>query len=118
MDRICEILASVRFNFATEQELQDGIAMALGTAGVIFIREHRLDAKSRIDFYIPDGKIGLEVKTKTHSSPSGTLSQCLRYCHRSEIDCLVLATSRLRLHLPETLNGKPVRVVQILSHAF
>lgn len=117
IDRICDIIASVRFNFSSERELQDGIAMALAHAGVTFIREHHLGTKDRIDFYIPDGKVGIEVKTKSHSSPSGTASQCLRYCHSDKIDCLVLATSRLRLDLPETLNNKPVRVVQIWVNA-
>lgn len=115
MDELVAILSAVRFNFSSEAELQDGIESVLKDAGVVFQREYRLNAKERIDFYLPVSRHGIEVKTK--GSPSSVLRQVHGYAQNDAIAGLLLVTSRLRLTLPDELNGKPMRVLSLWQHA-
>lgn len=105
-DKVCLLLGAFRFTFATENELQQGLADALTSLGLDPEREVRLGAAGRIDLLV-DG-VGIEVKvTGQRSRVSAQLS---RYAERPEVRELLLVTTRARHRLPEELSGKPCRV--------
>jgi len=74
-------------------------------------REVRVGSADRIDFLLPGG-LGVEVKI--NGSLSGLTRQVHRYAQREEISALIVVTTRHRLaQLPDTMHGKPVRVVKV-----
>lgn len=78
------------------------------------LREHVLDQASRIDFYLPRLRLGLEVKVK--GGPSPVLRQLQRYLASPDIAHLVLVTSRpYLLHLARPLATQPFTVVRLLE---
>jgi hypothetical protein len=115
LDHIFGLLSLHRFTFATEGELQDGIALVLTEANVSFEREFTLLPKDRIDFMVED--LGLEVKVA--GSLSSVTRQLFRYAESPLIGSLLLVTSRIALHsrLPAQMNGKPLRVLRLMSSA-
>jgi hypothetical protein len=106
---IAALLQRHAFTFADERELQEGIAAVLAPLGPA--REVRVGARDRIDFLLPGG-IGVEVKID--GSLSALTRQAHRYAQRAEIAALIIVTNRHRLaQLPDTISGKPVRVVTV-----
>jgi hypothetical protein len=105
---IAAAIRSRRYHYATEAELQDGIALALD--GVAFRREVALTTHDRIDFLV-DG-VGIEVKIGGGLTP--LLRQLARYAAHSEIAALIVVTTKLQLcRLPDSLAGKPLCVVAL-----
>lgn len=105
-DEICALLATFRFSFAHEDDLQRGIAQALHSLDLTPEREVRLGSAGRIDLLL-DG-IGIEVKVT--GQPRRVEAQLERYAERDEIRGLVLVTTRARHRPPSVLAGKPCRV--------
>lgn len=104
---LASILTSYRYHFADELELHAGLARALESAGVGFLREHRLDPFGRIDFLC--GDIGLEVKIQ--EPRAAVLRQLGGYARHASIASLVLVTTRFQLRsMPPELHGKPLSV--------
>ncbi len=128
LDRLLGLVAAARFRFATEKDLQAGIAGLLAEAGVPFAREARLAPGDVIDFLVggappaagPAGpappdlpRVGLEVKLG--GTATAVAAQLLRYAASPELAGLLLVTARSRHHIypgpaPE-LGGKPLRVL-------
>lgn len=108
-DRVSAKLGAVRFNFATEDELQRGISEAL--EGETFEREARLDSSSRIDFLIE----GVGIEAKIGGGSSALTRQLMRYAKSDRIEALIVVTSKEqhRLQIPSMMNGKPIRVVSL-----
>ncbi|GAA1983354.1 hypothetical protein [Amycolatopsis minnesotensis] len=103
-------LAGFRFTWADEHALQDSIADVLTTAGWPVRREVRLGPRSRIDFVV--GRIGVEVKVA--GTPETVTRQLQRYAHSSELDELVLATTRATHRIvPPVLAGTPVTIAYL-----
>ena len=114
-EQIRAVLAGYRFRFASERELQDGIARVLEGAGLTHRREATLGAAGTIDFLV--GDVGVEVKIK------GALAQVTRQLHRyaeePTVRELLLVTGSARLdRLPSSLCGKPLGVLHLLASAF
>ncbi len=113
IDQISEEFREWSFtSISVEAELQFEIGIVLGKMGHKFLREYVLNARSRIDFYLPDHKIGIEVKV------AGGVNQVMRQIHRynacDPIDGVILVTNRIRhTTISEELNHRPVRVVFI-----
>lgn len=107
--RVAAAVCGYRFHFDNESGLQDAVAKLLGDLGIPFEREFDLSPHGRIDFYLPETRVGLEVKVK--GSPSDVLSQIHGYVQHEQIDGLLLVTARMRLgRVPRLINGKPVDV--------
>lgn len=104
---IVDALAGYRFAYATEDGLQEGIAKALTAKGFPVEREVRLDARSRLDLLV--GSVAIEVKVAGRSP----IMQVRRYLEHWRVEGLVLVTGRVTHRMPESINGKPIRVVQI-----
>jgi hypothetical protein len=110
---VARLLRSRRFTFIGEAELQGAIATLLGQEGIVFERERQLGAAGRIDFYLPDTALGIEVKVE--GSPSAVARQLMRYAEHDEIRQILLVTSRARAGslIRHRLNGKRVDVLTL-----
>ncbi|WP_425618077.1 hypothetical protein NA78x_001770 [Anatilimnocola sp. NA78] len=93
---IIPLVRSHRLRFGTEQQLHEDVAALLTSADVLFVAEMRLSDADRIDFYLPDHRIGIECKVD--GGPTAVASQLLRYARHDGINELILITSR-RSHL-------------------
>ena len=102
-----EILKSYRYSVGSEDTFQRGVEQALRAHGIVFFREYQLGSRyGRIDFYVPDGKVGIELKV--NGSPSQVLRQLHRYAYCPDISALILLTARARLAFsPMQINGRP-----------
>jgi hypothetical protein len=100
------LLRRHRFLFASESELQAGIADVLRAAGIPFGREVKIGERDRIDFLV--GSVGVEVKI--NGSPENLIRQLHRYAQSPAISELLVVSSRCKLTggLPETLSEKPI----------
>lgn len=107
LETVVQALSTVRFNFATEDDLQLGIGQALGT--IPHEREVILAGAGRIDFLV--GDVGIEAKIK--GGISAITRQLARYAQHDRIGALVVVTAKEqhRLQIPGELGGKPIRVV-------
>lgn len=106
------IIAGVRFSFTSEDELQRGIAEVFSRVGLFHVREHRLSPTDRVDFFLPDHGMGIEVKVD--GSTADLVRQVTRYVQHDEIRTLAVIASRIRLaNMPDRINGKPVQVITV-----
>lgn len=108
IERLAAALSRTRFLVDDEKRLQADIAAALTAKGLAYKREVRLSAADVIDFLV--GRVGIEVKIK--GTKRAILRQVERYSGSERLDSIILLTS-LALGLPESINGKPVRIVSI-----
>lgn len=106
------VLARCAFRFSDEKDLQAGIAEAFTSQSIPFEREVRLDVGDIVDFMV--GTTAVEVKIK--GSLASVTRQLHRYAQHDRVKELVLVTSLLRLgNQPDTMNGKPLRVLPIMG---
>lgn len=116
---ITDLLGATAFSFASELDLQDGIAQLLNGNGITFVREVDLGTAGRIDFTVPIGfgaHLGIEVKTQ--GSMASVTRQMHRYACCDRIAGLLLVTTRMRHdQLPGFINDKPLRVVHLIGSA-
>ncbi len=106
-------LRNYRYSFVEEKKLQAGVELALLEQGYAFQREFRLSTHDIVDFLVEPG-IALEVKIA--GGLSAVTRQIHRYAQHDQVAALVLVTTWARHgDLPDTLNGKPVRVVMLLG---
>jgi hypothetical protein len=112
---IVKILQRYRFACATEDELQRGIALALG--GEPWRREVRLTPMDRPDFFLESDGIVVEAKIK--GSFGNTLRQLDRYASLPAVKGIVLVTTRSvqALRMPYMLQGKPLAVCCLHAYA-
>jgi hypothetical protein len=116
---IAEALRRFGFRYKDERQLQGGIAEALGKLGVANMPEFRLSPTARVDFYVLEGQVGIEVKTADSqggASLSAVTRQLWRYAKSDKISALILVTTRSKhMDLPSEILGKPVHVVYLSS---
>ncbi|HET7588612.1 MAG TPA: hypothetical protein VFK14_00280 [Solirubrobacterales bacterium] len=101
------------FQFANEDELQQGLAAALTSEGLDVEREVRFDKHNRIDLLVD--RIGIEVKVK-----GGTAEVHRQLCrYTPHVDQLVLVTIKAGhvQDLPSEIEGTPLSVVFIAGGA-
>jgi len=104
--RIMVELEKCRFRFASETDLQAGIAQAMDAAGLAYEREKVLTATDRPDFVVED-RIVLEIKIQ--GSIAAALRQVDRYTRHASIDTVLLVGTPHWLHrVPSEIGGKPV----------
>lgn len=115
VDRFVRVLRAGRFPFMPEAVLQDGIASTLAAAGVAFERELALSRQDRIDFFVPE--IGLGVEVKVDGAISSVTRQLHRYAQHERILSLLLVTTRMRHHVlvPRELSGKRIDVLHLIG---
>lgn len=113
LDQVMQALDAWRFRYADENELQANLAEALDRAGLGPQREIILSAGGRID--IMCGRVAIEVKVAGQAAQ--VQRQLTRYARSSEVDAIVLVTTRVRHQMPPMLAGKPVRVLCLAGRA-
>lgn len=127
------LIASQRFRYSGEAELQAGIKAVLQHHYWTVAREVALTPEDRIDLIAQNCRgwtpplawagdtllpeppaspvIGIEVKVA--GAPAAVLRQLIRYAQHTRIEGLLLVTTRAAHSVPEVLEGKPVQVVRI-----
>ena len=116
-ETVATVIASHRYRFNREDQLQEGVAAALTSCGFTVAREVALTGADRIDMlvgrtYLPGGSVGVEVKLRGGVADVGR--QLLRYAHSPLIDELVLVTPKpAHAAFHHTIGGKPLHVVVI-----
>lgn len=104
-------VTSRRYLASTERELGDAVAEAVGAAGVVALREHRLPGGGRLDFFVEPG---LAVELKLGGSLAGLTRQVSRYAGHPGVGAVLVVSMRARhAALPERIAGKPLRVVTL-----
>lgn len=118
MSEIISLLESWRYAFMDEADLHDGIAIMLDLAKEAYQREHRMGTAGRIDFYLQNRKIGIEVKVgRSGGGPSAVIEQLVGYADHPDIEGLIVVTTRMAMKkLPATLRGKPLGVVVLWAN--
>ena len=108
-----ELLKTYRYSVGSEDSFQRGVEQVLNRHHIPFLREHQLGPEyGRIDFYLPDRKLGIELKVK--GSPSQVLRQLHRYAQCPDVAALILLTARARLAFsPMQINGRAVFAVPV-----
>lgn len=113
-DAVAELLRNARLVTRSETDLQGLVEETLRAASIVFEAQVPLGvggALGRIDLYVPDLKLGIELKVQ--GTPTAVAAQLLRYAQSSMVDTLLLVTGRSSLgHLPHELMGKPLTVVR------
>jgi hypothetical protein len=110
-----EAIGSARFHFSDEAALQTGLEMLLNGMGLLFEREYELKPFGRIDFFLFESAIGLEVKTK--GSPSAVLKQLHGYAQHPKISAMLLVTAKIRLErVPTSINGKDLFAISLWAN--
>jgi hypothetical protein len=110
---LVKLLKAYRYSVGSEDSFQESLEQVLVRHGITFLREHQLGPEyGRIDFYLPDRKLGIELKVK--GSPSQVLRQLHRYAQCPDIAVLILLTARARLaHAPANINGRQLFAVPV-----
>lgn len=110
MGILMRVLQTRSFNYADEKLCQIEIEQLLQDKGITYLREHNFgDGVGVCDFLLPRSGIVLEAKAFKTWSKKEVFRQCERYCSRSEVNGLLLATGKAQ-GLPDTIGGKPARV--------
>ena len=93
-DQLAALLENIKPR-RSEVELQDAIGTKLSAHAVTFKREHKLDRKNRLDFYVETSghRVAIETKVSRASGPD-TERQLLRYALTGKIDAILLVCTR------------------------
>jgi len=102
-----------RYAFSDERGLHQGIAHVLSAAAFDFKQEYRLSKEDRVDFFLPNSGIVVEVKVK--GSGASLLEQLERYAQHDAVRGIIVVTTRLFLGVPLMISDKPVERVVLLS---
>lgn len=120
LHHVISALARFRYRFASEVQLHAGIAQALEDASVVYSREFEPSGSAcRFDFWCPKSRIVIEAKVD-NSMPAAA-RQVERYVQLEQCAAVVIAAAKSwadSCRKEFELNGKPVRIVRILSQAF
>ena len=113
--RLLLALASCRFTYGNEIQLQDQLEGLWKTMGVAYEREKRLVSGDRPDFLIKPWEglpwcIAVEVKIK--GEPSSHLRQISKYLGDDTIHGLFLMSTRGG-PIPTVIRGKPCRSISL-----
>lgn len=114
--RIVAELPTFAFRYRDEVQLHEGIAEALTTLNVAYVREHVASPRHRFDFLCN----GIVIEVKIHGSFTDALRQVDRYCELAEVKAIVLVTTRSWSvdENPLTLREKSVHVIRVGGQAF
>lgn len=107
IDKIIKEIKTYKFNLLDESILQ-GQLYDFVLKDKAFLKEFYLNPKSRIDFFNPHEKIGIEVKIK--GSAVKIYRQCERYIKTHKLDHLILLSSKA-MGMPDEIEGIPITVV-------
>ena len=105
---LVRLIETHRFDLSDEKTTQAEIAQMLAAARLAYRREVNLGDGDIVDFMV--GDIAVEVKIK--GSRLAIFRQCERYCNRTAVAALVLATN-VAMSLPLHILGVRVHVASL-----
>lgn len=113
---IRNVILAYRYIYASEREFQEGVGAALAPFQVS--REHALAGlpglPSRVDFLVAHEGIRVAVELKVGGAPKEVLRQIMRYADSTDVDALLLVTSRAQhRYMPSDVRGKPLRIAYV-----
>lgn len=126
LERIANVIAGYRYRFTNEDDLQRQLAHVLAfihgddpasvIPGASVSREARVSSRDRFDLFVVAHPYRIVIEVKIKGSPSDVERQCQRYAQISNIDAVILVTSKRALALQvrsPTLGGKPFRAITL-----
>ena len=116
LDQVLAILRGYRYPTNTEAALQLAVERVLTDAGIRFARELVIDPTNRLDFYLPDLRIALELKIA--GSVADVTRQLFRYAKDERVAVIVLMTNRYtHCEVPNVMREKPIEVITLWGGA-
>jgi hypothetical protein len=109
IDRLLPILSGQQYRPATEADLRDSLAVVLTEAGVRFDREYPMGETGRPDFFVD----GVVIEVKARGGRSDLVRQVMRYAEHPMVTGILVVTTRAQHQLPDTMRGKPARLLTI-----
>ena len=108
-------LASYRYMFASEVQLHEGLAAVLAKHGIAHEREKILDSRNRVDFWLIE--LAMVIEVKVDGSLGEAARQVGRYCALGAVQGVLLASTkpwaRQPLKTRPTLSGKAFHMVHL-----
>jgi hypothetical protein len=89
--QVSGVLREVAFRFASEVQLHDLVDQVLAGKGLEFVRERQVDQKNRLDFWLPELAIAIEIKVDESMTPA--LRQVARYLELPGVEGVLLAST-------------------------
>lgn len=108
ISKITAQLGKYRLTFGDEFELQQQLSVILSAAGIDFVREFKLSAHDRLDFWVEP----FVIEVKVGGSVDGHLRQIKRYNSQPMVAGTILIGTK-PFDLPATLSGKPVALINV-----
>lgn len=97
-----------------EDSIHDAIAAAFAELGIEAVREFRLTAASRLDFFLPEFGTAVEVKKGAVALP--VLHQIGRYFESPRVTGCILIAMRIHPKVPQAFAGKPIAHVPLWKY--
>ena len=111
VEEIFKALVHINYNLGSEALVQGQVYKLLEEEiEEKILKEHKFSLKDRVDFFLPESGIAIEVKIKGNAQ--AILKQCRRYCEHKEVKSLILFTARFT-GFPGRINDKPVYVLHV-----
>jgi len=109
---VAKLVKGHRYNVGSECDFQRGVLDVLTRSRIACEAEYDLPGSGRIDLFLPQLRIGIELKVK--GSPTQILRQLYRYARCPILASLLLISSRPRLNpIPLSIYGKPLAVLSV-----
>ena len=114
---IGRLLARFGYRYGSEVQLHEVLATVLDNAGHAYLREYRLDASNRADFWLD----GLVIEVKVAGSLADALRQVGRYINLPQVRGVLLVTTERWGERPlvarPAWQGKPFNIIRLKRQA-
>ncbi|MEN5285541.1 hypothetical protein ABE494_06280 [Stenotrophomonas lactitubi] len=114
---IGRLLAGFGYRYGSEVHLHEVLSTVLDKAGHAHVREYRLDASNRADFWLD----GLVIEVKVAGSLADALRQVGRYITLPQVRGVLLATTERWGERPlvarPAWQGKPFNIIRLKRQA-
>lgn len=114
---IGRLLAGFGYRYGSEIQLHQALSAVLDQAGHAHVREYRLDASNRADFWLD----GLVIEVKVAGSLADALRQVGRYITLQHVRGVLLATTERWGERPlvarPAWQGKPFNIIRLKRQA-
>lgn len=107
--KLAKMLRYGNFRLGHEKLLQEDVEALFERNCVDFRREFILGPGERVDFLVEE-RIAVELKVKC--SPRVMMRQLQRYAGHDKVEAIILVTATVT-SMPDSMNGKPVYVVNL-----
>ncbi len=116
MDELLKTILGYSYPYGTELDLQNAIHDVLLDSGYHFEREY-IVGSDRIDFLVNADCFVVALECKIKGGPTAVLEQLLRYANITEVDGVLLVTSRHTHRFDcNILNDKPFSIAWIAGN--